>query len=154
MAIFDINLNETIRQFSCPHCGEQSVTVWGSISKNNVAHAVYYANLMTGHEEASARLSISIGGWGGEGPSKRNWVFIEARPYGDRYQMMVREPEESLYYGESLMGKPMTRTEVLNGEKKDEIFEVADYIAFNDPAVWSYLCGRGVSKEGRFKSIQ
>ena len=63
MARLKLDLNTKIKQFTCLHCGEQSLTVWGYISKDNLAYAVYYANLMTGHKEVSARLTISLGGW-------------------------------------------------------------------------------------------
>jgi len=149
MTDYTIELNDRVKPFRCPHCGEESVTVWGNISKENAAHAVYFANLMTGHEEASARLTISIGGWGQEDTAKRTWVFIEARPTADSYEMMVREPEESLYNGRAILGKPLTRVEALNSPIKDEFFAVADFIAFNDPAVKSYLLRQQVSREGR-----
>lgn len=129
--------------------------MWGWVSKSNSAHAVYFANLMTGHEETSARLTISIGGWGeSDGLADRKWVFIEARPIPGSYEMMVREPEESLYCEKSILGKGMTRSEVLDGQLAEEFFAVADYIAFNDPAVKSYLLGGQVSSEGRQAAIQ
>lgn len=111
-------------------------------------------NLMTRHEQASARLTISIGGWGEEAEKKRKWIYIEARPTAGSYEMMVRQPEESLYHGKPIVGVPMTRTEVLSSDQRREIFEVADYIAFNDPAVKSYLSGEEISVEGRNGNIQ
>jgi hypothetical protein len=149
-----IDLNNRINQFMCPHCGEQSLTVWGYVSQDQVAHSIYYANLMTGHKEASARLTISFGGWGEEDDvAKRRWVFIEARPTADRYEMMVREPEESLYHDKTILGSPMTRAEVLGSSLKDEIFEIADFIAFNDPAVKSYLSGEEIDRSGRNSTV-
>ncbi|MGC2831317.1 MAG: hypothetical protein WB994_16905 [Candidatus Acidiferrum sp.] len=32
------------------------MTLWGWVSKDNAACAAYFANLMTGHQEISARL--------------------------------------------------------------------------------------------------
>jgi len=59
---------------------------------------VYFANLMTGHQEISARLAISIGRWGEEdGLQKRKWVHIEALPIPGSYEMMIRDPKDSLY---------------------------------------------------------
>jgi hypothetical protein len=85
MGQYGIELNEKIKRFQCPHCGEEAMTVWGHVSKENAAHAVYYVGLMTGHQEASARMTFSIGGWGDEDNlAKRTWVFIEARPSGER----------------------------------------------------------------------
>jgi hypothetical protein len=146
---YSIELNDKIQSFKCPHCGEESKTVWGFVAKDSSAHAVYYANLMTGHQETSARLTVSIGGWGQEDPSKRKWAFIEARPTADRYEMMVRDPSESLYDGRAILGTPLSRSEVLTSPFREELFAVADFIAFNDPAVKSYLLGQQVSSDGR-----
>lgn len=146
---YSIELSERVNYFTCAHCGEKSVTVWGSISKHGAAFAVYYANLMTGHSEASARLTISFGGWGEKTSEPRTWVFIEARPTIESYEMMVRAPEESLYFGKELLGRGLSREEVLASELREEFFAVADYIAFNDPAVKSYLSRQPVSSAGR-----
>jgi len=150
MAGYGIEFNDKIESFKCSHCGEESKTVWGWVSKDSAAHAVYFANLMTGHQEMSARLTISIGGWGEEDNlAKRKWVYIEARPVPPSYEMMVREPEESLYKEKSILGLPLTRSDALTSPLIKEFFAVADYIAFNDPAVRSYLVGEHVSSEGR-----
>jgi len=155
MSHFGIDLSTRINSFKCPHCGEQSITVWGSIAKDNSAHAVYFANLMTGHEETSARISISIGGWGDkEGTEERTWVFIEVRPTTDSCEMMVRDLEESIYFGKDLLGRGMGRQEALKSSLLDDFFSVADHIVANDPAVKSYLLGEGVSAEGRERLIQ
>ncbi|HEY2860186.1 MAG TPA: hypothetical protein VGJ21_17335 [Terracidiphilus sp.] len=153
--MYALELNERIKKFDCPHCGEESLTVWGFVSRDHAALAIYYAGLMTGHQQASARLTISFGGWGTDQPEEdrvpgRFWVFIEARPIpGSTYEMMVREPEESLYFGKDLLGAPLTRAEALASPFIREIWAVADFIAQNDPAVMSYLKGRDVSSEGR-----
>ena len=152
--MYAIELNERITTFDCPDCGKKSMTVWGFVFKDESAHAVYYAGLMTAHEQRSVRLTVSIGGWGIEhrdeqSVSGRNWLFIEARPTADSYEMMVREPEESSYFGKRILGKPMSRAEALVSPTMDDFFAVADFVAFNDPAVKSYLLGQGVSAAGR-----
>jgi hypothetical protein len=152
--MYAIELNDRLKTFDCPHCGKKSITVWGWISKDGGAHAVYYAGLMTGHEQASARLIISIGGWGVENVDEddvesRNWLFIEAQPTTDIYEMMVREPEESFYFGKRLLGRAMSRATALASPDLNEFFAVADFVAFNDPAVKSYLTGQAVSRSGR-----
>jgi hypothetical protein len=155
MTAYDIEFNDKVQSFRCPHCGEESMTVWGWLSKDNAAHAVYFANLMTGHQEISARLTISIGGWGEEDNlAKRKWIFVEARPIPGSYEMMVREPEESLYNGKPFLGVPLPRSEALASDLLQEFFAVADYIAFHDPAVKSYLLGVPVSSEGRKARVQ
>jgi hypothetical protein len=156
--MYTIELNKHLKTSDCPDCGKKSVTVWGWVFKEGSAHAAYYAGLMTGHEQSSARLTISIGGWGVENRDEQNlasrhWLFIKARPTTDTYEMMVREPEESLYFGKSILGKPMSRTCALSSSDLNEFFAVADFIAFNDPAVKSYLVRQEVSNSGR-KSIE
>jgi len=154
MAAYGIEFNDKVKSFRCPHCGEQSMTVWGWVSKDNAAHAAYFANLMTGHQETSARLTISIGGWGEEDNlAKRKWVFIEARPIAGSYEMMVREPEESLYNGKHILGTSLTRSEALASPLMQEFFAVADYIAITDPAVRSYLLDKQVSSKGRETAV-
>jgi hypothetical protein len=64
--MYAIELNERITTFDCPDCGKKSMTVWGFVFKDESAHAVYYAGLMTGHEQPSVRLTVSIGDWGVE----------------------------------------------------------------------------------------
>jgi hypothetical protein len=150
MPSYGIEFNDKIESFKCSHCGEESKTVWGWVSRDSAAHAVYFANLMTGHRDVSARLSISIGGWGDEDNlDKRKWIYIEVRPVPPSYEMMVREPGESLYNGKPILGTSMTRLEALASPLLQEFFVVADYIAFNDPAVRSYLVGEQVSSDGR-----
>ena len=152
--MYAIELNERIKKFDCPDCGKESLTVWGLVSKDNKAYAVYYAGLMTGHEQASVQLTVSIGGWGMDNEDEanvdgRSWLFIEARPTANSYEMMVREPEESYYFGKSLLGASMSRAVALASTSLDSFFAVADFIAFNDPAVKSYLLGQRVSVSGR-----
>jgi hypothetical protein len=55
MAAYDIEFNDEVKSFRCPHFGEESMTVWGRVSKDNAVHAAYVANLATGHQEISAR---------------------------------------------------------------------------------------------------
>lgn len=47
MAAYDIEFNDEVRFFRCPHFGEESMTMWGWASKDNAVHAAYVANLMT-----------------------------------------------------------------------------------------------------------
>jgi hypothetical protein len=150
MAEYSIEFNQNIKPFICDDCGEESLTVWGWVGRDGSAHSVYYAGLMTGHEDVSVRLTISIGGWGEpDNLLVRRWAFVEVRPTADSCEMMVRDPEESLYHVEALLGIAMSRTEVLESSLRDEFFAVADYIVFNDPAVKSYLVGAEVSTVGR-----
>lgn len=109
---------------------------------------------MTGHGQVSARLTVSIGGWGMENVveedvESRNWLFVEAQPRTESYEMMVREPEDSFYFGKRLLGRAMSRATALASPDLNEFFAVADFVAFNEPAVKSYLIGQAVSTSGR-----
>jgi hypothetical protein len=71
MPQYQIELNEETKYFKCSDCGQDSITVGGSVSKNNAAHAVYLAGLMIGHKQPSVWLTLSIGGWEQEIAAKR-----------------------------------------------------------------------------------
>ena len=101
---------------------------------------------MTGHAETSARFTISIGAWvEGADETIRRWVFIEARSIADSCQIMIRDPEESFYYGAPLLGAPGTRAQAPESRLKDEFFAVGDCNGFSDPAVKSDLRGQELS---------
>jgi hypothetical protein len=89
-----------------------------------------------------------------EGKDERVWVFIEVRPTTDNCEMMVRDLEESIYFGKDLLGRGMSRQEALKSDLLDDFFSVADHIVANDPAVKSYLLGERVSAEGRDHLVQ
>jgi hypothetical protein len=40
MASYGIEFNDNVKFFRRPHCGEESMTVWGWVSKDNVGHAI------------------------------------------------------------------------------------------------------------------
>jgi hypothetical protein len=151
MSDLSIELSEKVRRFACAHCGEEAVTVWGSINEQDEPYATYYADLMLPHEQISARLTISLGGWGTDPNAERHWAYIEVRPKDESCAMMIREPKESMHKSEKVLGMEMARTEVLKSPLKDEFYAVADHIVFNDPAVKSYLAGEEVSYDGRDK---
>jgi hypothetical protein len=43
---YGIEFNEKIESFKCSHCREESKTVWGRVSNNGAAHAVYFLGLL------------------------------------------------------------------------------------------------------------
>jgi len=152
MSDYAIELGETVQPFTCTHCGEEAVTVSGSVSEQEAPYAIYFAALMTPHEQISARLTISLGGWGDDDEAERQWAYIEVRPKdGESCAMMIRDAKESLHKNEKVLGTPMSRAEVLKSPLRDEFYAVADYIVFKDPAVKSYLAGDEVSLVGREK---
>lgn len=63
--------------------------------------------------------------------------------------MMVHELEEFIYNGGYILRTSLNCPEALASPLLQEFFAVADYIAFNDPAVRSYLLGEQVSSKGR-----
>lgn len=151
MSIYSIEFSKEAQSCACDRCGEESLTVWGWISKDRAAHAVYFATLMTGqHDDVSVRLTISFGGWGESAdPNAKHWCFMEVQPTEDSCAMMVREPEESHFHDKSLLGTPMTRAAVLDSSLREEFFTLADLIVIEDAAVRSYLAGEEVSVADR-----
>jgi hypothetical protein len=53
--------------------------------------------------------------------------------------MEVLDPRLSQHYDNKSLGKALAREDALASSLLPEIFEIADYIVLNDPAVNSYL---------------
>jgi len=155
MSTYVIEPNERVKYFSCPHCGEKSVTVMGIHSDGfqSSRDLLREPDDRCKETDASVRLTISFGGWGQDDSKSRWWIFIEATPTVDSYEIMVREPEESVYFGEKLLGSGVSCTEALASPHRDNFFAVADCIAFNDPAMKSYLSGRVINLDGRHAKV-
>src|SRR4051812_38933553 len=117
MAKYELELGDHVVNLTCECCSKPVKRVWGYVSKDGFAHAVYYA-LLAGHEDDDRRVghTVSIGVWGNDDPraaEHRQWCHIHARNMDDSFQLRVGEPDESNFYPGEIGGKPLRRAEVL-----------------------------------------
>jgi len=149
MSELNVDLSQHLTRFKCDHCGEDSITVWGFVSKAGRAHGVYYANMVEGHPDLEVRMTVSLGDWAVEASKDRTWVFMEVRPQGESWAVRVGDSTQSFYHGKEILGRPMDREEALKSPLLPEFFETADFVVMNDAAVNSFLRGETVDTSGR-----
>src|SRR6266704_1683640 len=108
MPTLAVELSEKTNSQHCDCCGKDQITVWGTVSKKESVHAVYYANMHpeeTGQPNRILSLTISMGTWGSDQiPPDRDWIHLKVR---SDFQMMVRDAQEAIYFGKEFLGRPM-----------------------------------------------
>lgn len=125
----------------CPcGCGGMGRSVWGYVSRNNLARAVYYARFIEKHLERGVQILLSIGSWGDTSSAKmRSMVALECRMAAERPTFMVVDAAKMPWGDEELLGKGLTREQVLNDPAKDEVFAIVDQVTFEDWRIKNFL---------------
>jgi hypothetical protein len=150
MADYSLEVGEYVNELTCSCCGEKKKRVWGFVSKDGSAHAVYYALLNITEEQPRVGLTLSVGPWWeNSDPRKRTWIHLEVWSESDGFHMNIRNPKESNFYPWEKGGKPYEREEAKRSDLIDEFWSVADFIVESDRAVSSYLNGERLDETGR-----
>jgi hypothetical protein len=147
---YGLELGPKVREVVCECCGQIKNRVWGFVSRDGVAHAVYYALLNIDEPEPRLGLTLSVGDWSDEKAVEgRRWIELEVRRVAGDVKMKVVEPTESSLYPWEVGGAPLGREEAILSEWIEEFWAVADFVVTEDPAVVSYLISEPVDTKGR-----
>lgn len=150
MSAYTLELGEYVYRVKCECCDNAKKRVFGFVSKDDDAHAVYYALLNITESKPRVGLTISVGPWwGNSNPSERQWIHANVWPEDDGIHMGVREPQESNFYPWPRGGVPLSAEQARKSEVLQEIWAVADFIVEKDPAISSYLQGEELDEQGR-----
>jgi hypothetical protein len=150
MGNYTLETGEYIYRLTCECCLTEKNRVWGFVSKDGDAHAVYYALLNLEEKYPRVGLTLSVGPWWeGTEPSERVWVHLNACAGVHGIEMGIRDPKESNFYPWEKGGTPLSREEAKANIAIEEIWWVADFIVAADVAVSSYLAGKAVDAGGR-----
>ncbi len=126
----------------CPCCGNMGRSVWGYVSANNNARALYYARWIDKHPDRDIQMLVSIGNWGDSGnASMRRMIAVDCRMGDGRPTFMIVDAAKMPWGDEKLMGKGLTRDEVINDPVKDEVFQMVDQVTFEDRRIKTFLAG-------------
>jgi hypothetical protein len=150
MGNYTLETGKYIYRLSCECCLTEKNRVWGFVSKDGDAHALYYALLNL--EEKCPRVGLTLGvgpWWEGTDPSQRVWLHVNVCAGERGIEMGIRDPQESNFYPWPKGGTPLDREAALASSAIEEIWSVADFIVATDVAVSSYLSGKAVNGEGR-----
>jgi hypothetical protein len=127
----------------CPDCGEATRSVWGYISTEEAARAVYYIRWTDFHLERGAQLGISIGVWGeGSRPIDRALFGVECRIGAAGPEFMLVDAASVPWSADEFLGMSLTRHQALADSRKSEVFEMLDRIVEGDPRFRTFLAGR------------
>jgi|SRR5215467_3575519 len=150
MGNYTLEVGEYIYRLTCECCLTEKNRVWGFVSRDGDAHAVYYALLNLEEKSPRVGLTLSVGPWWeGTEPSQRVWLHVNVCAEECGIEMGIRDPKESNFYPWGKGGTPLNREEALASSAIEEIWSVADFIVATDVAVSSYLSGKAVDAEGR-----
>lgn len=128
---------------ACPDCGEATRSVWGYVSKDDRARAVYYIRWTDFHLERGAQLGISIGVWGdGSLPVERVLFGVECRIGASGPEFMLVDAETVPWSEHAFLGMGLTRAQALGDARKAEVFEILDLVVDADPRFRTFLAGR------------
>ena len=150
MSTYTLELGDYVYRLKCACCDKQKKRVWGFVSLNGDAHAIYYALLNIEEEHPRVGLSVSVGPWwDGADPAQRCWVHLGVWSEDDGIHMSIRDPQESNFFPWEKGGKALNREDAKADSRIEEIWRVADFIVQSDRAVVSYFDGDGVDPTGR-----
>lgn len=126
----------------CPDCGRSTRSVWGYVSNEVGARAVYFIRWTDGHRERGAQLIVSIGGWGeGTLPRDRSAFGVECR-VDTRPSFMLVDADDLPWGTEELLGTKLTRADALAHPFKAEAFDILDALVAQEPRFRAFRDGR------------
>jgi hypothetical protein len=127
---------------ACPDCGEATRSVWGYVSTDAAARAVYYIRWTDFPLERGAQIAISIGAWGESSrPVDRATFGIECRVTAEGPGFMLVDAA-AMPWDDAFLGMRLTRPQALADVRKTEVFEIVDRIVEEDPRFRTFLAGR------------
>ena len=150
MSDYSLEIGEYVYRLTCACCGLEKNRVWGFVSKDSDAHAVYYALLNVKEEVPRVGLTLSVGPWwDGAEPLHRAWVHLNTWSDENGTRMNIRDPKESNFYPWEKARVPLNREQAKLSAVIEEIWAVADFVVAQDGAISSYLKGNAVDLRGR-----
>ena len=121
----------------CPCCGGITRRVWGFLYREGQAEAAYFVEWTLGHvARHGAHVDLIIGRWGeGAGRSGRFAVSLEYRHTETGPWFMVIDAGSREVSRSELVGRSMSREEVIGTPLAKQVFEMVDAIWLNDDRI-------------------
>ena len=123
----------------CDCCGGRTRIVRGFVSSDDTARAVYLVRWAPGRPEHDADVVVSIGGFcDADLATERRFVALKHRVVDGKPQFMVIDGPRSVWQGEQILGRGLTRKEALASLSK-EAFAILDAAAEQDARLSGWL---------------
>jgi hypothetical protein len=119
---------------TCACCGRRTNTVWGDVSAQGAALAVYYVQWTAEAPEHDVNIDLVIGAWGeGTAPTDRFLASLLYRPSSEGGSFMVTDGRSRLPTKQDLCSRAMDRAEVIGTPLAHEVFALLDALWLSDP---------------------
>ena len=107
----------------------------GFVYADGAPRAAYLVRWAPGRPQHDAEIGVSFGGWGdGQSEADRQLVALRHRVLNGGPAFMVVDGQDSPWTGDTVLGRPLSRTEALASLAK-EAFSVVDAVGAQDARV-------------------
>ena len=119
---------------SCDCCGRSSRNVWGFAYAEGRCLAAYFVQWTLGHiPDRGANIDLVLGEWGEAAtPERRSALALAYRLTETGPSMMVIDAENRRAASSDLVGRALTRQEVIGTAVAHEAFAIADAVLAQD----------------------
>ena len=126
----------------CPCCGGKTATLARWVYEDDVAYAVYFAELSENHRKEGVLATIGIGEWGeGSTPEQRQAFALRFMADGPRFKASVVSASISPWRGVGSIGRTLDEAEALAHPRIKDVLRVADQILADDQPMRNFLGG-------------
>lgn len=120
----------------CDCCGTTTQRVWGFVSRGGGAVAAYFVGWTIGRPDHGAAFDLIVGAWGeGTTSAARSAVALDFRVIDGTPQYMVVDAKDRPAASSDLVGKALTRADVIGTPLAAQVFEIVDAVYLSDPTV-------------------
>jgi hypothetical protein len=121
----------------CSCCGGTAKRVWGFVHDRYATEAAYFVEWIAENiAKHGARFDLIVGPWGHNAQAaERVAVSLAFRRVASQPQFMVTDANEGPLAANSLVGRAMSRDEVLNSSLAQQVFAIVDAIWQQDDRI-------------------
>jgi hypothetical protein len=117
----------------CSCCGNMTRVVWGNIIRDGHHIAAYYVQWTPGKLEHNPNVDLIVGDWGKD--SNEDRFAVSLSHWVEKNSWMVIDAADRPVKDHSLVGKPLSRDEVIGTELADYVFALVDTIYLLDDRI-------------------
>ena len=135
---------------SCPCCGRSSNRVWGSVATVDRVVAAYFVHWTLGHvPENGANFDLIVGAWDDNTSERdRSAVSLEYRLLDSGPTFRIIDADGRDTAKSDLVGRALSRSEVIGTPLADEIFAICDAVLAQDDRIAEILGSWSVQEDG------
>lgn len=124
----------------CECCGNTTTRLTRFVYQDGDAYAVYYVQLVDGHQDHTADVLVSLGEWGEDSTPQQRLAFaVKIRSVNGNWQVMVVNRQQSPWRESTFLGQILDREQALAHSWLSEVFHITDHIGADDSDFISFF---------------